>query len=108
MTEEPRCLTRRQRLRQLMRAFLLRVVVILVVCAVLHLLGFRKYTCVLSGTSPYGTIRSLCGVVYIMFYGLAVTCVPILLLATALAKAAEQIASVRARRSDSASPPQAE
>jgi len=108
MTEMPDVLSDRQRLRRLMRAFLLRAVVTLIVCAVLHLLGFRKYTCVLSGTSPFGTIRSLCGIVYIMFYGLAIVCVPVFLLAAVLARAAELVVSIGASHRDAASQMQTE
>jgi len=84
----------RRWLRRLMRGFLLRVVLILGVFAALHLLGFRKYTCVLSGTSPFGAVKSLFGVVYIVFSGLAVVGVPVLLLATVLARVVEWIASI--------------
>jgi hypothetical protein len=65
-----------------------------IVCAILlsaiflslHLLGFRKYTSILSGTGSFSTWYQCCGVVYILFYICFVGIVPILLIASALLK----------------------
>ena len=74
-----------------MRAFLSRAVGILIMFAVLHLLGFRKYTCLISGTASFGYLRGLCGAAYIVFYGLSIVGVPVFLLASGLAKGIEWI-----------------
>jgi hypothetical protein len=85
-------------LRRLTRAFLLRGAVILIVFALLHLLGFRKYTCLISATASFGLFQALCGSAYILFYGLAVVGIPVLLLASGLAKGLERcLAIVKAR-----------
>jgi hypothetical protein len=81
----------RHHLQRLMRALFLRAVLIFVVFAILHILGFRKYTCVISGTASFGIFRTLCGVTYIVFYGLAIACAPVLLLASGLAKGVDLI-----------------
>ena len=73
-------------LRRLIRAFLSRAAVILIVFALLHLLGFRRYTCLISGTASFGLFQALCGSAYIVFYGLAVVGVPVFLLAAVLAR----------------------
>jgi hypothetical protein len=88
-------------LRRLIRAFLLRAAVILVVFALLHLLGFRRYTCLISGTASFGYFQGVCGAAYIVFYGLAVVGIPVLLLASGLAKVIEwSVATVKGRSSD--------
>ena len=87
-------------LRRLIRAFLLRAAVILIVFALLHLLGFRKYTCLISGTASFGLFQALCGAAYIVLYGLAVVGVPVLLVASGLAKVIEwSVATVKGRSS---------
>jgi len=53
----------------------------------LHLLRFRKYTSILSGTGSFSTWYQCCGVIYIFFYICFVVIVPILLIASTVIKA---------------------
>ena len=73
--------------RSLARSFVYRAVVLSAVFLIAHLLNLRQYTAVLSGAAPLGDFQRLCGASYIVFYGLFVACVPVLLIAAALAKA---------------------
>ncbi len=62
-------------------------VTIVVVYVVLHLLGWRQYTCFLSGTiapGAVGTRHAMMGVFYVFAYFGFVLAVPILLLASAI------------------------
>ena len=54
--------------------------------AMLHCLGVRRYTCLISGTASFGLFQGLCGSAYLVFYGLAVVGIPVLLLAAVLAR----------------------
>ena len=51
---------------------------------VAHLLGFREYTNILSGTSQIEMWKMYCGMVYIILYVCFVGIVPIFLIAAAL------------------------
>ncbi len=52
----------------------------------------------ISGTASFGLFKALCGSAYIVFYGLAVVGIPVLLLASGLAKGLERcLAIVKAR-----------
>lgn len=66
--------------------FLRRAALLSLVFLMVHLLGFRQYTCVLSGTASFGVLQQLGGALYLVFYGLFVILVPILLLAAGLAR----------------------
>jgi TRAP-type C4-dicarboxylate transport system permease small subunit len=70
------------------RGLLLRALVVLAVFIALHLAGLREYTSIFSGTSPTDTIpgagdRAL-GLIYALFYLLAVVAVPVTVIAAAL------------------------
>jgi len=69
--------------------FIACAILLSVIFFVLHLLGFRKYTSILSGTGSFSTWYQCCGVIYILFYICFVVIVPILLIASALIKAVE-------------------
>ena len=66
------------------RPLLYRAALLTAMYLLVHLAGMRQYTSVLSGTASFGPLHRLFGVIYIVFYGLFVVCVPILLLAAAL------------------------
>jgi len=51
-----------------------------------HLLGFRQYTAILSGTSSFSFLKNICGLTYLVLYLAVVVYVPILIIAAALAK----------------------
>ena len=57
---------------------------------IVHLLGFRQYTSVLSGTASFGTLRSAAGLAYLAAYFLFVVCAPILAIAAGLARAVDR------------------
>jgi hypothetical protein len=54
-----------------------------------HLLGFRQYTSILSGTSSFSFLKNTCGTVYLVLYIAVVVYVPILVIAAGLTKLLE-------------------
>ncbi len=73
-------------MESLVRAFLLRAVLWCAAFGVAHLLGFRAYTSVLSGTSSQGIVQHTLGAAYIVLYVGLVCLVPVLLIGAALLK----------------------
>ena len=69
------------------RRFLISALIVSLCFGATHLLGWREYTSVLSGTASFGTLPRLAGAIYAVFYTLFVVYVPILLIAAILAKA---------------------
>ena len=68
---------------------------------IVHGLGFREYTSILSGTCAFGWWEQRFGVVYILLYGCFVLIVPILLIAAALLKGAAALKRTRFKREGS-------
>jgi hypothetical protein len=58
---------------------------------VVHLLGFREYTSILSGTGSFNTWKQYYGTLYIILYNCFVLIVPILLIATTFLQCAKII-----------------
>lgn len=63
------------------RGLLLRAALIAAVYAVLHLCGLRHDASFLSGTPVGGTLATLGGLTYVLFYFAAVVLAPILVIA---------------------------
>jgi hypothetical protein len=63
------------------RGLLLRAALIAAVYAVLHLCGLRQDAAFLSGTPVGGTLATLGGITYVLFYFAAVVLAPILVIA---------------------------
>ena len=68
------------------RWFIVCAILLSAIFLTLNLLGFRKYTSILSGTGSFSTWYQCCGVIYILFHISFVGIVPILLIASALIK----------------------
>ena len=88
----------------LARALFVRAVLWSLAFGAAHLLGFRTYTSLLSGTSPYGTTQQVLGVVYILFYIGLVFLVPVLILAAVLIEGAAFVTGIRMRNISKGSP----
>ena len=71
------------------RRFLTSALVVSLCFGLTHLLGWREFTSILSGTASFGALPRLAGVIYAVFYTLFVVYVPILLIAAGLSKAWE-------------------
>ena len=84
----------------LARAFVVRAVLWAVAFGIAHLLGFKAYTAILSGTTPYGTVQHVLGLVYIVLYVGLVFLVPVLIIAAVLVKGAALAISVRTARNN--------
>jgi hypothetical protein len=63
------------------RGLLLRAVLITGIYALLHLCGLRHSAAFLSGTPVGGTLATLGGLTYVLFYFMAVVLAPILVIA---------------------------
>ncbi len=74
---------------------LLRAAICTVLFCVAHLLGFRQYTSLVSGTVPLNYTCRLCGVTYIIMYAGIVLVAPICLIAAAILAAMERVAARR-------------
>ncbi len=61
------------------KRFTMYALVLTVLFACVHLLGFREYTSILSGTASFGTKYQYYGVLYLLLYICFVVIVPILL-----------------------------
>lgn len=71
--------------------FLAGAILFSVLFAAVHLLGFRTYTSILSGTGSLGTWEKLCGAAYIALYACFVILVPMRIIAAALLKGMEWV-----------------
>jgi amino acid permease len=71
------------------RRFLHSAAVFSALFCVIHLLGFRQYTSILSGTASFSFIKNACGVIYLVLYIAVVVYVPILVIAAGLTKLME-------------------
>ena len=85
-------------LRPAIRGLLKRAALCALTFVLAHLLGFRSYTSLLSGTSSFGMCQSLCGVAYLVFYVGFVYVMPVLLIAACFLQAVVLIGALRARR----------
>ncbi len=74
------------RLGPVIRELLLRVVLWSLLFGVVHMLGFRAYTSLLSGTADFGLLQRLFGAVYLVLYAVFVLLVPVLIIAAGLLK----------------------
>ena len=74
---------------------LLRVVICTILFCAAHLLGFRQYTALLSGTMEMDLTCRLCGAAYILLYAGMVLMVPIWLIAAAILAVAEHFVARR-------------
>jgi len=86
------------RLNPLVRAFLVRAVLWCVAFGAVHLLGFRIYTSLLSGTSSHGMVQQVLGVTYIVLYAGVVFLVPVLVIAAVLVQCAVLAIDSRTKR----------
>ena len=72
---------------RIIRGFLKRAVLWSLVFGLVHVLGFRAYTSLLSGTASFGIWQRLFGTTYLVLYVGFVILVPVLLIASGLLKA---------------------
>ena len=72
--------------QSLARPLLMRAAILTLTFLILHLLGLRQYTSVLSGTATFSVVKQALGATYGVIYALFITLTPILLIAAALAK----------------------
>ena len=73
-------------LRPYIRGFFIRAVLWSLAFGVVHLLGFRAYTSMLSGTGSVAILQRLAGAAYLLLYAGFVFLVPVLLIAAGLVK----------------------
>ena len=73
------------------KRFIAYVILISMSFLVVHLLGFREYTSILSGTGSFSTWKQYYGTLYIILYTCFVLIVPILLIATTFLQCAKII-----------------
>jgi len=78
-------------LRRIIRGFVKRAVLWSLAFCVAHLLGFRAYMSLLSGTAPLGQMERAFGATYLVLYVGFVFLVPVLLIAAGLLKGVELI-----------------
>ena len=93
-----------RRRKTVVRRFLLRAALWSLAFAAVHLLGFRQYTSILSGTASIDVLRGLCGVTYLLLYAGLAFLVPVLVIAAGLLKAGEVIYGCRLPTSKPAAP----
>jgi hypothetical protein len=76
-------------LRPYIRGFVKRAILWSLAFGVIHLLGLRAYTSMLSGTGSVAILERLAGAAYLLLYAGVVFLVPVLLIAAGLLKAVE-------------------
>jgi len=87
----------RRRRRSVVYGLLERAIVLSLAFGAVHLLGFRAYTAMLSGTGSIALTHRLFGAAYLLLHACFVFLVPTLLLAAALLRAFE-LATTRRKK----------